>query len=244
MRRRPIGYCRERQPGLSFELMSNEFQKLKQFQSLSTFSRARLYVHLCNAAGSMVLRDILSREVAAGQARRELESLISSLNIIAEFGTNGSSKAMRALEAVVTDWIKSENSQNEVPYFFFDQRRGIEDCLAVDSALKQFFTTAKILKRHIKKAKQHIHEWPVYADHMSPVRWLIGYELPRIYQRIFKRKLGLSVSGSGPTGNGPGIEFIKASLRFMGRGGQQSPATIRTHVYAAKTAYKAFKKQN
>src|SRR5262249_53268522 len=61
-------------------------------------------------------------------------------------------------------------------------------------------------------------------EKMSAAVWLIGHELPRIYESVFKLPFGVTVSTKR---GGPGVEFITACLAAAGT--KFSPLTIKTY---------------
>ena len=63
--------------------------------------------------------------------------------------------------------------------------------------------------------QEDVSHWQV--DGPSAQAWLIGQELPSIYERHFNRPFGISKphDGSGPPG-GPGIRFVQICAEALG----------------------------
>jgi hypothetical protein len=71
-------------------------------------------------------------------------------------------------------------------------------------------------------------------EKMSAAIWLVGYELPRIYEKFFRRPFGLTLTPQP----GPGVRFILLVLDAVGivtsTGNKFSPITIKTYRRRAR----------
>lgn len=100
--------------------------------------------------------------------------------------------------------------------------------------LRSFFENARLIHSFAREALGDAQSRTPEVFDLSPIEWLTGKELPRIYGEIFRSKYK---SWANETGVSDGVSFAVVALAAMGvssqLGGRFSPATLLVHHRAA-----------
>jgi hypothetical protein len=222
---------------------------------LSFQRRARLCLRLGRARDAFDIHRALHEPKPSASAR-ELSRIIKSLEILADFDqaafgaynpdnspdNNPRPTAIAAVEALVKSadrWAENA-AQAALPGLFQPSPIGNEgDAMDYGSwpGIRAFFDNATTVLAFAVAANAALSTTPASQDN-NVKGALIGEDLPRIYEEIFKRKY--TASFDKDTGAvGPGIIFIQAALRAMqirsSLGGEDyGPSAIKHHWTTAR----------
>jgi hypothetical protein len=244
-------YRRERGAAFSFAQMEAVFAGLPQFEACSWHTKGRLYLLLCSARSEYEMRTAYDKIPSAGTVTRELENIRESISRIAAFGRSAvgdntyresANSAITLVAAEAHAWAAKQPAHN-LPGDFRVTKSKCGGISATDydewSVVRKFFERAALIEKFVSAAAKSAARRSHGRPEISPIEWLAGQRLPKIYERIFKKIFGASVTRNGEAG-GPGITFIILALGLLGvrppRGNKFAPNTIRNHVGAARKA--------
>jgi hypothetical protein len=207
--------------------IDQDFAAVAGYAELTLYRKARLIEELLRAKRRFDLREEASAIPIDTAAKREIETIRQSVGRIAGFDTNGplGAKALRLLASAGDQW---KASQAELPRGFvepFNDARGfVEDFLRAADAMKLIVELALAAPA----TRQEIH----LRDH-----WLVGAELPRIYNRTFPD--AFKATPKTPTSRASnGVLFVRASRAALGLPAMPDE-TIRAHWRTARAAGEA-----
>ena len=234
----------DREP-IEISHIASAMKEYQPFISWSNVTKARFYVYLALARGRYASRKHLERTPNLNVVSKEIKKIINPLRKIADFGVNaipmkmsedlGCAATLVELQAV--DWAEKQ-SLDDLPHSFRPPASADKVPAYIHGAVHffyQFFEDARRMQMFAERAEALSRGKKYLKEHeCSAIEWLIGLELPRIYEKVCRREFTAWVA---ETGNSDGFDFIAAALEAMRmrtpKGARFSLNTIRAHYRAA-----------
>jgi hypothetical protein len=213
--------------------------------NLSQRAAARLTIALANLAfvhATEKLREAQSSLPTVGKALERIEKSVGRIADFSRDSGRGNAQAIQFLIRSAARWASSRDD-TELARFGFNREifrieasrvEGVDH--AESAVVHGWFELAPLMMTFIKQAQQDIEVRSRNAgvvpfdDEVAPAQQsLIGYQLPRLYERIMGRRFGLAKSKEGDRIlDATGVKFVRMAIRAIGVR-ELSPETVASH---------------
>jgi hypothetical protein len=252
-------FLRRRCPGWSDEeknrLRDGAFIIAREF-NLNPRRTIRLIISLSQLASTHSIAKSWQSEPALSRVSRKLKAIEKSVGRVASFWSPSdkiSESAAHLLTRAAADWA-SEQTEDQLQRFGFSRRvfsSGAIETVAYGETgvVRRWFEVAPLILQFIKRAQQELdarsrNSVAIFDEEYRAQVWLVGGQLPRLYERLTGRRFGVAKDKEG---NRPldttGVKFVRLLLQAMGLP-PISPDTVVSHWKSEKQRARANKQQN